>query len=204
MAGTSLATFNLRQEASFSGPAFTIGGASGIAPRLIFDIGNAATGPDLISVTKTVRVLATGGDITIDALAGDTSLTAGNYDLIVSGGGFSGTGGNGLALSGTTLAISGATYDLSLDESTAEDEILTVSAATPSAPESSFEGLNAVASELRGAPPHGPAAHGYNAVAPLVATNAVPEPGTTASLLAAFGIAAASLPRRRRKSAKIA
>jgi hypothetical protein len=68
MAGPSLATFNLQQENSFSGPAFTIGGASGLAPTLIFDIGNAATGTDLLHVTKTVSVLATGGDITIDAL----------------------------------------------------------------------------------------------------------------------------------------
>ena len=92
----------------------------------------AATGTDLLNVSKTVSVLATGGDITIDALAGDTSLTAGNYDLITSAGGFSGANGNGLALSGTTLAISGTTYDLSLAESTVDDEILTVSASTPS------------------------------------------------------------------------
>ena len=44
MAGTSLATFNLQQENSFSAPAFTIGGASGIAPSLIFDIGNGGHG----------------------------------------------------------------------------------------------------------------------------------------------------------------
>jgi T5SS/PEP-CTERM-associated repeat protein/autotransporter-associated beta strand protein len=205
MAGASLATFNLEQESSFSGPAFTIGGASGIAPSLIFDIGNAATGTDLLNVTKTVSVLATGGDITIDALAGDSSLTAGNYDLITSAGGFSGTGGNGLALSGTTLAISGTTYDLSLTHSTADDEILTVSASTPSAPESSRGGTDAVAFELGGATPHGvddrlqTAAHGYNAVAPLVATASVPEPGTTASLLSAFGIAGAWMVRRRRE-----
>jgi hypothetical protein len=198
MAGNVLASFYLKQESSFSGPAFTIGGASGIAPKLIFDIGNAGTGTDLLHVNSTVSVLATGGDVTIDALAGDTSLTTGSYDLIASAGGFSGAGGNGFSLSGTTLAISGTTYDLSLAHSTADDEILTVSAATPSAPESSVAGLDAVALELPGATAHGPAAHGYNAVAPLVATTAVPEPGTTASLVTAFGIAAAALPRRRR------
>jgi T5SS/PEP-CTERM-associated repeat protein/autotransporter-associated beta strand protein len=191
MAGASLATFNLEQENSFSGPAFTIGGASGIAPSLIFDIGNAATGTDLLNVTKTVSVLQTGGEITIDALAGDTSLTAGNYDLITSAGGFSGTGGNGLALSGTTLAVGGTTYDLSLSESSTDDEILTVSASTPSTPVSLFSLRDASSPDAIGSTP---ASH---AAAPLVATEAIPEPCNTASLLTAFGIASACLLRRR-------
>jgi hypothetical protein len=193
MAGTSLATFNLEQENSFTGPAFTIGGASGIAPTLIFDIGNAATGTDLLHVTSTVSVAHTGGDITIDALAGDTKLTAGNYDLITSAGGFSGSAGNGLALSGTTLAISGTTYDLSLAHSTADDEILTVSASAPSAPESSFAAFAASTQDLNGSALAG------HAAAPLVQTAVVPEPGTSASLLTAFALAAASLVRRRRR-----
>jgi hypothetical protein len=188
MAGSSLATFNLRQETSFSGPAFTIGGASGIAPTLTFGIGNAASGTDLIDVTKTVSVLATGGDITIDPLAGDTSLTTGNYDLIVSAGGFTGTGGNGLTLTDTTIDVDGATYDLSLANSTADDEVLTVTAAQngPVAPRdpSAFDGQSR-ADLLAGR-------------TPLVTTAAVPEPGTTTSLLCVVGIAAASLIRRRR------
>jgi T5SS/PEP-CTERM-associated repeat protein/autotransporter-associated beta strand protein len=194
MAGTSLATFNLQQESGFSGPAFTIGGASGIAPTLIFDIGNAATGTDLLRVTGTVSVRATGGDIAIDALAGDTSLAAGNYDLIVSGGGFSGVNGNGLALSGTTLVVSGTTYDLSLAHSTADDEILTVSGA-PAAPgtaEGSLAGFDESSGAVVNAAPVGRAA------TPLVGTAAIPEPGANASLLLAFGIAAASMLRRSR------
>jgi T5SS/PEP-CTERM-associated repeat protein/autotransporter-associated beta strand protein len=177
LGGPSLATFDLQQGSAFSGPAFTIGGASGIAPSLIFDIGNAAAGTDLLRVTRTVSVLATGGDITIDPLAGDTSLTAGSYDLIVSAGGFSGTGGNGLELSGTTLAISGTTYDLSLAHSTADDEILTVTDA-PAAPSA--------------------AAPAGRESAPLVGTSAVPEPGTTMSLLSVFGMAGAWIVLRRR------
>jgi T5SS/PEP-CTERM-associated repeat protein/autotransporter-associated beta strand protein len=190
MAGTSLATFNLQQENSFAGPAFTIGGASGIAPTLIFDIGNAATGTDLINVTSTVRVLATGGDVTIDALAGDTSLTAGSYDLITSAGGFSGTNGNGLALSGTTLAISGTTYDLSLASSSTDDEILTVSASAPRAhPESEGDLLSAT-----------PAIGAGNGSTPLSAPSSIPEPSAAMSLLSAFGMAAAWTLRRRRRA----
>jgi T5SS/PEP-CTERM-associated repeat protein/autotransporter-associated beta strand protein len=184
MAGPSLATFNLQQENSFTGPAFTIGGASGIAPVLIFDIGNAATGTDLLHVTGTVSVLHTGGDITIDALAGDTTLTTGTYDLITSAGGFSGTGGNGLVLSGTTLAISGMTYDLSLANSTSGDEVLTVSdAPAPPIEQSRAEPISPAPAADRGAP--------------LIATASVPEPGVTASLLSAFALAAASRVRRR-------
>jgi T5SS/PEP-CTERM-associated repeat protein/autotransporter-associated beta strand protein len=180
MAGASLATFNLQQETSFTGPAFTIGGASGIAPTLIFDIGNAATGADLLHVTSTVSVLATGGRITVAPLAGDTTLTAGNYDLISSAGGFSGSNGNGLVLSGTALAIDGATYDLSLAHSTTDDEILTLSRSTPSTPASLLAAIPA-----------------NRTAAPLISTAAIPEPSTTATLLIASALLAASLHRHR-------
>jgi hypothetical protein len=202
MAGVSLATFNLHQENSFSGPAFTIGGASGIAPTMIFDIGNANAGIDLLHDNSTVSVLATGGEITIDPLAGDTSLTAGNYYLIETAGGFSGAAGNGLTLSGTTLTLGGATYDLSLAHSTTDDEILTVSTSTPSTtsttsisstPESAFTTSNASSPDLAANTPAAPAA------APLVGTASIPEPGAPASLLSAFAIAAAWMLRRRRQ-----
>jgi T5SS/PEP-CTERM-associated repeat protein/autotransporter-associated beta strand protein len=182
MAGASLATFDLQQESAFSGPAFTIGGASGIAPSLIFDIGNAATGPDLLRVTDTVHVLATGGDITIDPLAGDTSLTVGSYYLIISAGGFSGTGGNGLILSGTTLAVDGTTYDLSLAHSTADDEILTVSDA-PAAPSGLTDEPREEALGGSSAVPAGKES------APLAGTTAVPEPSTMMSLLSVMATA---------------
>jgi T5SS/PEP-CTERM-associated repeat protein/autotransporter-associated beta strand protein len=131
MVDGAIGTFNLDQESSFASTAFTIGGASGVAPALSFEIGNANKGTDEIAVTRDVSVLATGGRITIDALAADTSLSSGNYDLITSAGGFSGTGGNGLTLSGTIISLSGKTYDLSLAHSTAADEILTVTVANP-------------------------------------------------------------------------
>jgi autotransporter-associated beta strand protein len=202
MAGSSLASFYLHQEAGFSGPAFTIGGASGIAPTMIFDIGNANAGIDLLHDNSTVSVLATGGEITIDPLAGDTSLTAGNYYLIETAGGFSGAAGNGLTLSGTTLTLGGATYDLSLAHSTTDDEILTVSTSTPSTtsttsisstPESAFTTSNASSPDLAANTPAAPAA------APLVGTASIPEPGAPASLLSAFAIAAAWMLRRRRQ-----
>jgi T5SS/PEP-CTERM-associated repeat protein/autotransporter-associated beta strand protein len=181
MVGPAIATFNLRQETTFSGPAFTIGGASGLAPTLIFDIGNAATGPDSIDVTKTVTVLATGAKITIDALAGDTTLTAGNYDLITSAGGFSGSAGNHFTLTDTTLLVDGTTYDFSLANSTTADEILTVSVghAVPSYRDAPL------ATTPAGVVPAG--------------TSAIPEPAaTTLSLLSIFALAAARQSRRRK------
>jgi autotransporter-associated beta strand protein len=98
MADGAIGTFNLRQNTSFAGPGLVIGGASGAVVTLGFDIGNAATGTDQIDVTKTASVLASGGKIAIDALAGDTSITAGNYNLITTAGGFRGSGGNGFTL----------------------------------------------------------------------------------------------------------
>jgi T5SS/PEP-CTERM-associated repeat protein/autotransporter-associated beta strand protein len=197
MADNAIGTFNLRQETSFAGPAFTIGGASGLAPTLTFDIGNAATGPDSIDVTKTVTVLATGGKITIDALAGDTTLTDGSYDLITSAGGFSGSGGNHFTLTDTTLVVDGTTYDFSLANSTADDEVLTVSTAAvvPAAESRSFAWHDESQSDPLG---------GTSAIAaprantPLAGTAAVPEPSTTMSLLSVFGLAAAWQLRRRK------
>ena len=198
MADNSLGTFNLMQESSFSGPAFTIGGASGIAPTLSFNIGNAATGTDLLHVTGAVSVLSTGGEIIIDPLAGDTILTPGSYDLITAARGFSGINGNGLKLSGTTLAINGTTYDLSLAQSTVTTEVLTVLECHARCRgvsrfvclPGSIQGrcFRRYSSDRAG-----------NTTPLLVTTTAVPEPSTTASLLAALGIAAALL-RRRPKS----
>ncbi len=197
MAGSPLLAFYLKQETSFSGAAFTIGGASGIAPTLTFDIGDAAAGTDFIDVTKTVDVLATGGKLTIDALAGDTSLTPGNYDLIITGGGFSGSGGNGLTLTDSTLSLSGTTYDFSLADSSTTTEVLTVStAATPSAPSDLRESFN-WHGESREQPSTETSFAG-NSGARIITVASVPEPGTTMSLLSALGIAAACRLLRRR------
>jgi len=129
MADGAVGNFNLQQENNFSGPAFTIGGASGAAPTLVFDFGGPSAGTDQIDVTKTVSVLATGGKITVDALGGYSGLQ--NYDLIVSAGGFSGRNGNNFTLTTTTESVDGITYDFSLADSTTTDEILTVQGFVP-------------------------------------------------------------------------
>jgi autotransporter-associated beta strand protein/T5SS/PEP-CTERM-associated repeat protein len=186
MAGLSLATFNLLQWIPTSG-AFTIGGASGIAPKLIFNIGNAAAGTDLINVTGFVDIQSTGGEIVIDPLAGDTSLTPGNYDLInASNIGPGDEGNNGLFLSGTTVAVGGVTYDLSLSQPNAGSEVLNVSASTPSTPADHLAATPALSTD--------------GAAAPLISTAAVPEPGATASLFFAFAVIAVSLLRRRKSA----
>ena len=185
MAGSAIGTFNLQQQSAFSGPAFTIGGASGAAPTLTFAIGNASTGPDSIDVTKTVTVLATGASITIDALAGDTGLTAGNYDLITSSGGFSGTGGNDFTLADTTLVVDGTTYDFSLADSTADDEVLTVSVAAPAPESSSFANAGESRADLTASAP------ANRTTTQLIGTTAVPEPSTTVSLLSILALATA-------------
>ena len=197
MADSPLLAFYLRQETSFFGPAFTIGGASGVAPTLTFGIGNAAAGTDIIDVTKTVTVLATGGRITIDALAGDASITAGSYDIITSAGGFSGSGGNGFTLTDATLVLDGTTYDLSLVHSTAADEILTVSVAP--APDDILRPSFAIREDSTDALLGNTlAAAAIQSGAPLVSVAAVPEPGTAKSLLTVFGIVAIWTLRRRK------
>ena len=107
-----------------AGTGLTLNGAT--VPILTFDIGNAATGTDRIIVNNNASVL-TGGTINIAQLTGLTSLTAGNYNLITSAGGFSGSGGNGFTLNSSTITVAGTLYDLTLANSTGSNEILTVS-----------------------------------------------------------------------------
>jgi fibronectin-binding autotransporter adhesin len=198
----AIGTFDLQENTSFAGAGLVIGGTSGAAPTLAFEIGNAGTGTDQIDVTKNVSVLATGGKITIDLLAGDTSLTAGNYNLITAAGGFSGTGGNGLTLSGTTIALDGTTYSLTLANSTTTREVLSVSLlATPGsslaleepdtlahAPESFFAAPgNAAAGQNITASAMIPALSApEDIVKPAISTAAVPEPENWASGFAAL------------------
>jgi len=127
MVDGAIGTFNIQQDTSFAGAGFVIGGASGAAPSLAFDLGNLGAGTDKIDVSKAVSVLATGGKITIDALTADTSITLANYTLISASGGFSGVSGNGFTLSSNTIAIDGKTYDLTLANSTTTSVVLTVS-----------------------------------------------------------------------------
>jgi T5SS/PEP-CTERM-associated repeat protein/autotransporter-associated beta strand protein len=216
MVDGAIGTFNIQEGNSFAGAGLVIGGASGVAPALSFDIGNAAAGTDLIHVTKTVSVLATGGTIAIDALAGDTSLTPGSYDLITAAGGFSGTGGNGFSLSSNTISLDGSTYSLTLANSTTTTEILSVSLdSTPAVPElttaspSDSSGLSRLdARELL----YGRGAAGAESVTtaatpgissarelarPAIGTAAVPEPEDWASGIGAL-FAMVLLARRRR------
>ena len=112
MSGDSaLGTFTLNG----TGTGLTLGG--GTVPALTFDIGDLATGTDRIIVTNNVSA-PSGGTITISQLAGLTSLTAGNYNLITSAGGFTGGGANGFTLSSSTLTVASVLYNLSLANST--------------------------------------------------------------------------------------
>jgi autotransporter-associated beta strand protein len=175
MVDGAIGTFNLQQENSFVGAGLVIGGTSGAAPTLAYEIGNGGTGTDQIDVTKDALVLATGGRITIDALAGDTSLTAGNYDLI-----------NGLSLSGTTVALDGTTYRLSLAGSTTTAEVLSVSLGGTPESRAALEGSGGLASSPEGVP----ATAGISAPRDLasgpIGTAAVPEPENWASGIAAL------------------
>ena len=197
MADNAIGTFSLRQEISFAGPAFTIGGASGKTPYLTFDIGNGATGADQIDVSKSVSVLATGGRITIDPLSGNTYIIPGNYDLITASGGFSGVSGNGLTLTSSNLSFEGKTYHLTLANSTTTAEILTVSgpiiADSPAAATS--DPTSATHSTFSAAPfAAEPAGRFTNAT-----IAAVPEPGAASSLLSIAVLAAAWMLRHRPK-----
>jgi len=200
MVDGAISTFNLQQQNSFTGAALVIGGASGTAPTLTFEIGNAATGTDQIDVTKNASVLATGGKITIDALAGDTSLTSGSYNLITAAGGFSGTGGNGLTLSGTTITLDGTTYTLTLANSTTTKEVLSVSLlgaprSTPSladsdslahSPDSLFAGTASDIAENQSLAPGAAIPASAGELAKPFGTEVVPEPENWASGIAAL------------------
>ena len=127
MTDGAIGTFNLQENTSFAGSGLVIGGTSGAAPTLDFDLWKCRHGYGQDNVSKTVSVLATGGRIVINPLAGDSIITLGNYTLIASGGGFSGSGSNGFTLGSNTIAMDGKTYSLSLANSTASNEVLSVS-----------------------------------------------------------------------------
>ena len=106
-----------------SGNGLILGGAT--LPTFTFDIGDVLGSNDKIIVTNNVSA-PSGGSITINALSGLTSLTAGNYNLITSAGGFTGVGTNGFSLTSNTLNVASVRYNLSLDNSTSSNQILTV------------------------------------------------------------------------------
>jgi len=124
MADNAIGTFNLQQANTFFSTGLTIGGAGSAtnAPVLTFDIGSLGT-IDRFNVSKSVVVGASGGKITINPLAGTTSLTPGNYTFMTAS---SGLGVAGLTLTNSNYAVGGHTYTGSLANSTSTAEVLTI------------------------------------------------------------------------------
>ena len=126
-------------------------------------IGNSGTGMLLIS---------DGGAVTshqsIDgAVVGGTAGSIGSV-----------TGGNGLTLTDTALEVNGNVYIFTLANSTADDEVLTVSvAAVPGDESHPFAYREGAKSDVPGS---------SHASAPLIGTTAVPEPENWASAIAAL------------------
>jgi autotransporter-associated beta strand protein len=105
----------------------TIGGATGSAAALTFDLGNAVGVADKIAASAGATVNTRGGTIAINALG--SSLATGNYTLITASGGLNVAG---LTLASSTFTDAGGTnYALSLANSTSTSEILSVAVATP-------------------------------------------------------------------------
>ncbi len=121
MVDGTIGTFNLIQGATFAGTALQIGGASGTAATLSFEV--AATTIDTLNVTKAVSVgaVGSGGSIAITSLS--TTTLASSYTFITAS---SGLGVNGLTLSTPTLSAGGHTYSTSLSNSTPTSEVLSL------------------------------------------------------------------------------
>ncbi len=130
MTDNTIGTFNLVNTTGTT--ALTVNSNSGAAPTLTFEIGNLSTGTDKIAVTGKASVLGVGGAITITQLAADTVINSGNYNLITTTGtgGFSGIA-DGFTLNTTTLTVGTHNYTLSLNNSTANNLILSVAYASP-------------------------------------------------------------------------
>ena len=106
----------------------------GADPQLTFTLGNTLSAVDTLGVNQIATLLSTGAKISIAPLAGDTSLTAGSYNLITASGGFSGKNGNGFTLTDPTIPLDGSTYHLTLADSTKTTEILTITVGTTEMP----------------------------------------------------------------------
>ncbi|HEV2970905.1 MAG TPA: autotransporter-associated beta strand repeat-containing protein [Pirellulales bacterium] len=124
MVDGGIGTINLQQGSGFgSGLILGGAGASANAPSLSFEIGNSLGSIDLLAVTSAAMVGASGAKITIAGLPGATSLATGDYTFITASGGL---GGAGFALASTTLSVGSHSYNLSLVDSTATSEVVTV------------------------------------------------------------------------------
>jgi autotransporter-associated beta strand protein len=125
MVDSATGVFNLNQQTSFSGTALTLGGAGSAsnAPILLFDLG--ANSVDELAVnTGSVNIGSTGADVTIQPVAGVTSITPGSYTIISAPGG----GLAPLTLTSSSFILGTQPYTLSLANSTSTAEILTVTA----------------------------------------------------------------------------
>lgn len=122
MADNATSTFNVAGNASFSSTGETV-----------FNLGGTTTAADLMAVTGT----ATGGSIINIAAIGSTPLAVGNYDLITAA---SGLGTGSFTLGTTNVVVNGAVYGLSIVNSIAGKEILTVSATAAEAANAYWKG----------------------------------------------------------------
>jgi autotransporter-associated beta strand protein len=136
MVDGGIGTVNVQQGAGF-GNGLILGGAgtSTNAPGLSFEIGNSLGSIDLLAVSGAASVGLSGAKITFAGLPGATSLTTGDYAFITASGGL---GGAGFALSSTTLSVGSHSYNLSLVDSTATSEVVTVTNALIQPPNTAY------------------------------------------------------------------
>jgi fibronectin-binding autotransporter adhesin len=128
MVDGNIGTLNLQQGSGF-GNGISLGGAgtSANAPSLSFEIGNVLGSIDTLAVSNGVFVGASGAKIVIAGLPGATSLATGDYTFITATGGL---GGSGFTLASTILNVGSHSYVLSLTDSTATSEVLTITNST--------------------------------------------------------------------------
>ena len=118
----SLGTFNLRQNDSFASDGLIASVASGVAPTLAFAL--SAGTVSLLNVTKGVNTSgAVKGQITFGAAPGASSLTLGSYTFITAP---SGLGVPAFTLGTTILTVGGSVYSLSLENSNATQQVVTI------------------------------------------------------------------------------
>jgi fibronectin-binding autotransporter adhesin len=136
MVDGSIGTINLQQGSGF-GNGLILGGTgtSANAPNLSFEIGNSSGSIDLLAVSSTAFLGASGAKITIAGLPGATSLVTGDYTFITAAGGL---GGAGFALASTTLNVGSHSYNLSLVDSTATSEVVSVTNALIQPPNTAY------------------------------------------------------------------
>ena len=137
MSDNAIGTFNLQQNASFGSAGLVASVPGGTAPTLDFDIGNGTI--DVFNVTKGVTTnLGVRGLLNFSALTGLTSLTIGDYIFMNALGGL---GASAFTLTNPTLVVGTNAYNLSLANSSATMEKLTISLYTGNGAIQSFTPL---------------------------------------------------------------